>query len=113
MGSHGADVRRVRYRYGDELLDAVAIKHEQWDYPAHLSVIDQRVPAVIEHNPAALETDGDDGVTRVDGEIAHDDQLHVLSSDSCLRKCNVFRDGVILAIAKAGRERRERCGPPV
>ena len=73
MGSQGADVWQIGRGYGGELLDPVAIKHEQWGYPAHLSVIDQRLPAVIEDNPAAFEPDCNDGVTRVDGEVSHND----------------------------------------
>ena len=59
--------------------EAVVIKPEQRDYPAHLSVIGQRHPAVVEYNPAAFEVDGNDGVTGVDCEVVHDDDLHVLS----------------------------------
>jgi len=46
------------------------IKCEQRDHPRHLAVLDQRQPAIVENDPVAVETSGNNGMVLVDGEIA-------------------------------------------
>ena len=106
-------VTRVRRRRRDEFLDAAGIEHEKGDHSAHLDIVDQCQPAIVENEPATVESNGDDRMIFVDNEIANDDKLHVFSGDARFRQSEVFRDGVILTIAEAAGERCEWCGPAI
>ena len=73
----------------------------------------QRQVAIVEHDPFLVETRGNDGVIFAAGKIADDNEPHVVFGETCFAQCHVFGDGVILAIAAAAGERRQRRAPAV
>ncbi len=104
---------RIRRRRERELLDASLIEHKQWYRTAHLAVLDQRQPAIVENDPISVETSGSDGVILADREIAYNDKPYILCGDTSLHERNIFGDGVILAVTETCGEGFQRTAPPV
>jgi hypothetical protein len=101
------------YRRRLELLDAGVVHHEQWDGMVHFDVRHQSEPAIIEDQPASVETSGNNSVILADGQIAHHDKPYVILGNARRPKRDVFCNCIIFTIAAAGRKCRERCAPAI
>ena len=58
-------------------------------------------------------SNGGDGVLAPDRKIPDDDKLHILRGHTCRFKCDVFGDGVVLAITEAGGKRGQWSTPAI
>jgi hypothetical protein len=96
-----------------KLLDAVVVQYKQRNHAARLCVPDQRKPPIVQHDPVPVEPGSNDSVILICCEISLDNKFHILFGDARLRKCDIFGDSVILAIAATRRKRLERRTPAV
>src|SRR5690606_37732674 len=73
--------------------------------------IDHRKAAIVENEPATIETYCGHGVIVAGGALLHDEQLQVFRCYSGLLQGQQFEDRVVLAVSGPGAEGFEWSGP--
>ena len=94
-------------------MTVTIIERDKRRHVADLAVAHEHHVSVVENEPFAIETRGGDGVIFIVRPVMQDNDAQIARGQAGLAQGDIFGDGIVLAVAGAAGEGRQRRRPHV